>query len=66
MRFGPKGLRGKFYDAQKRNFHIGKMVVILQYADPVYGTTKAFPRTGMIGYERIGIHYDVLILSPAS
>ena len=29
MRFGPKGLRGKFYDAQKGNFHIVKMVVIM-------------------------------------
>ena len=29
MRFAPKGLRGKFYDAQKGSFHIGKMVVIL-------------------------------------
>tara|TARA_B110001452_G_scaffold213154_1_gene183845 strand:+ start:51 stop:218 length:168 start_codon:yes stop_codon:yes gene_type:complete len=29
MRFGPKGLRGKFYDAQKGSFDIGKMVVIL-------------------------------------
>ena len=29
MRFGPIGLRGKFYDAQKGSVHIGKMVVIL-------------------------------------
>ena len=42
----------KIYRNQKGSFLIGMMVVLLYYSNLIYGATKTFLRTRMIGYNR--------------